>query len=102
MANHNQQQSSVKYTRSELDTLPDETDFERVAAQTDEDIDAAAASDSDDPPTDPSFWNDATVVMPENMITVDADLLAGFKAHAPDYGVEIKEVLRSHVEANGS
>ena len=62
-----EQNTSVKYTRSEIDTLPDETDWERVAALTDEDINAAASSDPDAPPTDASFWKDATVVMPENM-----------------------------------
>ena len=62
-----EQHTSVKYTRSELDSLPDETDWECVDALTDEDIDAAASSDADDPPTDASFWKDATVVMPENM-----------------------------------
>ena len=95
-----EQNTSVKYTRSEIDTLPDETDWERVDALTDEDIDAAASSDPDAPPTDASFWKDATVVMPENIIIVDADLLAWFKAHTPDYETRINAVLRSHVEAN--
>ena len=62
-----EQNTYVKYTHSEIDTLPDETDWERVDALTDEDIDAAASSDPDAPPTDASFWKDATVVMPENM-----------------------------------
>ena len=78
-----EQNTSVKYTRSEIDTHPDETDWERVDALTDEDIDAAASSDPDAPPTDASFWKDATVVMPENMIIVDPDLLAWFKAPYP-------------------
>ena len=97
-----EQNTSVKYTRSEIDTLPDETDWERVDALTDEDIDAAASSDPDAPPTDADFWTDATVVMPENIVTVDADLLAWFKAHTPDYETQINAVLRSHVEANDS
>ena len=62
-----EQNTHVTYTRSELDTLPDETDWERVDALTDEDIEKAALSDPDDPPTDADFWKDATVVMPENM-----------------------------------
>ena len=62
-----EQNTSVKYTRSEIDALPDETDWERVDALTDEDIEKAASSDPDAPPTDASFWKDATVVMPENM-----------------------------------
>ena len=65
------QHTSVKYTRSEIDSLPDETDWERVDALTDEEIDAAASADPDDPPTDESFWEDATLVMPENMVIVD-------------------------------
>lgn len=97
-----EQNTSVKYTRSEIDTLPDETNWERVDALTDEDIDAAASSDLDDPPTDASFWKDATVVMPENIVIVDADLLAWFKAHTPDHETRINAVLRSYVEANDS
>ena len=97
-----EQNTSVKYTRSEIDALPDETDWERVDALTDEDIDAAASSDPDAPPTDADFWKDATVVMPENTVIVDADLLAWFKARNPDYEAQINAVLRSHVEANGS
>ena len=62
-----EQNTHVTYTRSELDVLPDETDWERVDALTDEDIEKAALSDPDDPPTDADFWKDATVVMPENM-----------------------------------
>ena len=94
--------TSVKYTRSELDSSPDETDWERVDALTDEEIDTAAATDADDPPTDESFWEDATVVMPENTVIVDPDLLAWFKAHNSDYQAQINAVLRSYVEANGS
>ena len=97
-----EQNTHVTYTRSELDALPDETDWERVDALSDEDIEKAALSDPDDPPTDASFWKDATVVMPENIVIVDADLLAWFKAHTPDYEAQINAVLRSHVEANGS
>ena len=40
--------------------------------------------------------------MPENIVIVDADLLAWFKAHTLDYETQINAVLRSHVEANDS
>ena len=79
--NMKEQNTSVKYTRSELDTLPDETDWERVDALTDEDIDAAALTDTDDPLTDESFWEDAAVVMPENRGIAEEDLRPWFKAH---------------------
>ena len=92
-----EQSTSVKYTRSEIDTLPDETDWERVDALTDEDINAAASSGPDAPPTDASFWKDATVVMPENIVIVDAGLLAWFKVRNPDYKSHINEVLRLHI-----
>ena len=75
-----EQHTYVKYTRSELDALPDETGFGSAGALTDEAIDAAVSSDPDDPPTDASFWKDAIVVMPENMIIVDADYFA-FMSH---------------------
>lgn len=100
--NIKEQHIAVKYTRSELDPLSDKTDWERVDALTDEDIGAAASSDPDALPTDASFWKDATVVMPENIVIVDADLLAWFKAHTPHYETRIDAVLRSHVEANDS
>ena len=95
-----EQHTYVKYTRSELDSLPDETNWKRVDALTDEEIDAAALSDVNDPPTDESFWKDAPVVMPENMVIVDSDLLAWFKAHTSDYEAQINTVLRLYVEAN--
>ena len=69
-----EQNTHVTYTRSELDALPDETDWERVDALTDEDIEKAALSDPDDPPTDADFWKDATVVMPENMEEPTSDM----------------------------
>ncbi len=47
-----EQHTYLKYTRSALDSIPDETDWERVDALTDQEIDAAASSDADDPPTD--------------------------------------------------
>ena len=90
----------VECNRSELDMQQDETEWSRFDALTDADIDTAAASDADDPKTDAAFWEDATVVMPENVITIDLDLLEWFKAQAPDYETQINTVLREYVEAN--
>ena len=95
-----EQNTYVEYSRSEIDTQPDETEWSRFDALTDADIDTAAASDADDPKTDATFWKDATVVMPENVITIDLDLLEWFKTHAPDYETQINTVLREYVEAN--
>lgn len=95
-----EQNTYVEHTRSELDVLPDETDWARVDAMTDEDIEAAALSDEDDPPTDEEFWRDAAVITPENLVVVDPDLLEWFKAYTSDYESQINAVLRSYVEAH--
>ena len=78
----------------------DETKWSRFDALTDADINTAAESDADDPKTDATFWKEATVVMPENIVAIDLDLLEWFKAQAPDYETQINTVLREHVEAN--
>jgi hypothetical protein len=46
------------------DTHDDKTDWERVKAMTEEQIDEAARSDPDAQPTDEAFWEDAVLVMP--------------------------------------
>ena len=97
-----EQNTYVEYSRSEMDTQPDETKWDRFDALTDADIDTAAASDADDPKTDTAFWKDATVVMPENVIAIDLDLLEWFKTQAPDYETRINTVLREYVEANAN
>ena len=38
------------------------------------------------------------MVMPENMVIVDADLLAWFKAHTPDYETQINAVILTRFE----
>ncbi len=95
-----EQNTYVEYSRSEIDTQPDKTEWSRFDALTDEDIDAATVSDADDPKTDAAFWKDATVIMPENIVAIDLDLLEWFKAQAPDYETQINTVLREYVKAN--
>ena len=95
-----EQNTYVEYSRSEIDAQSDETEWNRFDALTDSEIDTAAGSDVDDPKTDASFWEDATVIMPENVVTIDQDLLVWFKAHAPDYKTQINTVLRAYVETN--
>ena len=95
-----EQNTYVEYSRSEIDTQPDETKWSQFDALTDADIDAAVESDAEDPKTDATFWKDATLVVPENIVAIDLDLLEGFKAQAPDYETQINTVLREYVEAN--
>ena len=95
-----EQNTYGEYSRSDIDTQSDETEWNRFDALTDADIETAAASDADDPKTDISFWEEATVVIPENIVTIDRDLLAWFKTQAPDYETRINTVLREYVETN--
>jgi hypothetical protein len=50
----------------ELNQIQDLTDWERVKGMTDEEIEANANNDPDCQPTDDDFWDDATVVKPNN------------------------------------
>ena len=54
----------VNYSRGEL---PEDTgtDWERLEAMSEEEINEAAASDPDARPTNADFWKDAKVVMPK-------------------------------------
>ena len=80
-----------------------ETDWERVRALTDEDIERAVAEDPDQ-----SFWTDedwanARVVWPQGKepvtLRLDRDILAWFKQRGRGYQTRINAVLRAFVEA---
>ena len=91
----------VRYSRGE----PPEntrTDWERLEAMSEEEINEAAASDPDAQPTDADFWKDATVVMPKRKqpitLRVDQDVLAFFKEGGAGYQTRINAVLRAFME----
>ena len=88
----------VKYTREELARVPDETDWEKVDAMTDEEVYQDALSDKDAQPTDKTFWE--TAPLPSHLMSIDPDLLKWFKARTVDYEAQINTVLRSYMEAN--
>ena len=86
-----------------LSTLPpDDTDWQRVAAMTDEEIHAAALADPDAKLTTPEFWRDARVVhpVPKESITirVDRDVVDWFRAEGRGYQTRINAVLRAFVD----
>jgi uncharacterized protein (DUF4415 family) len=83
--------------------MKSETDWARVDALTDEDIERAVADDPDQ-----SFWTDedwanARVVWPEGKAPVtlrlDRDIIAWFKGQGRGYQTRINAVLRGFVEA---
>ena len=83
--------------------MKSETDWARVDALTDEDIERAVADDPDQ-----SFWTDedwanARIVWPQGKAPVtlrlDRDIIAWFKLHGSGYQTRINAVLRAFVEA---
>lgn len=77
------------------------TDWERVDALTDADIDT-----SDIPPLDDDFFANAELRMPEpkRVITIrlDADVLDWFKAQGGGYQTRINAVLRMYMEGQAT
>ncbi len=76
-----------------------ESDWERIDAMTDEQIDT-----SDIPPLDDDFFANAQLRMPKEkasvMITMERDILEWFKAQGQEYQQRINAALRIYVEAH--
>jgi uncharacterized protein (DUF4415 family) len=92
----------VRYSR---DNLPKDTqtDWARVDAMTEEEIDAAARSDPDAQPTDAAFWEEAVLVFPSKQlvcIRIDRDVLDWFRGQGRGYQTRMNAVLRSYMAAN--
>ena len=93
-------------TRSKAAEKKDRTDWDRVRNMTEEEIEAAAASDPDNPPTDREFWRDARTMDPSSPrwevvpLHLDVDLLEWFKARRFRYQDEINEALRAYMKAH--
>jgi uncharacterized protein (DUF4415 family) len=80
-----------------------ETDWARVRALTDEDIERAVADDPDQSFWTDEDWKNARVVWPQGKAPVtlrlDRDIIAWFKLEGSGYQTRINAVLRSFVEA---
>lgn len=92
----------VRYAYEEAMNLgPGETDWERLGNMTDEEIEAAAASDPDSVPFNLD-WSDAELVIPKKQpvsIRLDEDVLGFFRETGPRYQTRINEVLRRFMKA---
>lgn len=77
------------------------TDWERVDALTDEEIDT-----SDIPPLDEDFFANAKLRLPEPKqkitIRLDKDVVKWFKSHGKGYQTRINAVLRTYMKAHKS
>ena len=77
---------------------PSETDWTRVDAMTDEEVDT-----SDIPPLDEAFFADAKLRVPEKVsitVNVDADVLEWFRAQGEEFQQRINAALRIYAEAH--
>ena len=76
-----------------------QTDWARLDALRDEDIDC-----SDIPELDDTFWKNAVLVQPENKerltVRFDADMVEWFKRQGRGYQTRMNTVLRSFYEAH--
>ncbi len=98
------EENITRVSRKQLAKMKDLTDWARVDALTDEDIERAVAEDPDAAP----FWTDedwanARIVWPEGKAPVtlrlDRDILAWFKQRGRGYQTRINAVLRTFVDA---
>lgn len=91
----------VRYTAEELEKLPDDTDWARINAMTEEEVEAAARSDPDWEGLLDLDWSQAEVVFPGRKVPIsirlDDDVLAFFKAAGEGYQRRINAVLRSYM-----
>jgi uncharacterized protein (DUF4415 family) len=91
----------VEHPDGRLECKRGKTDWDRIDALTDEDIDRAIAEDPDAAPLDID-WSKAEIVYPPKKqavsIRLDEDVLDYFRAQGPGYQTRINAVLRHFVE----
>jgi uncharacterized protein (DUF4415 family) len=93
----------TRVSRKQLPKMKSETDWARVDALTDEDIERAVADDPDQSFWTDEDWKNARVVWPQGKAPVtlrlDKDIIAWFKLRGRGYQTRINAVLRAFVEA---
>ena len=99
------EETIVRYS---WDNVPedDRTDWARLKAMTEEEIEAAAWSDPDNLPldvNDPEVWNRGAMFhFPRKLaqLNIDPDLLDWFRSQGEDFRAQIGAVLQAYMEAN--
>jgi uncharacterized protein (DUF4415 family) len=98
----------VSHTVEELEQMrargESKTDWARVDAMTEAELEAAIASDPDWADLPPDWYKHATPHYPDALrkqvrLRLDPDLLAWFKRQGPGYQARINAALRAFVEA---
>ena len=104
-ASRTRKPTRVRLTGEDLAGLEDSTDWDRVGALTDADIERAIAEDPDAAPVlDATFWRNAQILDPRHeksavTMRVDNDVLEFFKQRGPGYQSRMNAVLRAYVYA---
>ncbi|PKR87361.1 hypothetical protein CXZ10_20135 [Pleomorphomonas diazotrophica] len=80
------------------------TDWSRINAFTEEDVERMARNDTDNPATVEDDWADAVIGLPPLKTPVnakfDADVVDWFKAQGRGYQARMNAVLRRYMEAH--
>lgn len=96
----------VRYTADELNQMhgsgQDLTDWEKVDATTEQELEASIAADPDDVHDEPD-WSKAIRGLPafddRQPVSIDTDVLTWFKAKGAGYRERINDVLRAYIES---
>lgn len=95
----NKQPTTVKYSKEELKQLKDKTNYAKLDALKDSEIDY-----SDIPETNEAFWANARIYDPGKKkaisLRVDEDVLNWFKDQDGRYQSLINQVLRQYVNSH--
>ena len=99
--------SEERIVRSTLgDRRQGKTDWARIDAMTEEEIDAAARADPDNLPLDAEFFRHAKIITPPPKkaihLRIDSDVLGWFKSQGKGYQTRMNAVLRAYMEALSS
>ena len=97
-----------RYGKAELEAMiargEDRTDWSRVDALSEDEIDNAARRDPDSFVGDAAFWQAAELLYPKAgkqrvTLRLDADVLDWFRSAGPGYQTRINAVLRAYMQA---
>jgi uncharacterized protein (DUF4415 family) len=93
----------MRVSKDQLSEMIDETDWARIAAMTEADIERDAAEDPDASLTTAGDWKDARVVWPHAMepvtLRLDRDVLDWVRWRGRGYQARINAALRAFVKA---
>jgi len=101
-AKHTRKRSRIVRYES-LDDIPIKPLNRKLIEMSDEEVRRRAAADPDAGVIPPSFWDRATVLMPQNKqqitLRLDPEVIGWFKRTGKGYQSRMGAVLRSYVEA---